>query len=191
LFDFTKRKQQKVLVDLNLDWNDPLIGKVYKFFDRYRENFQVYLNVAGISTPPASMMPALSRRGLLANKPRLRLHDMDFVVPIGYESRGLIEEGLTGKHSWLRQLKKTGLLCMPLGRNELSPGTKDFKQLVGNSPIDVTDRLNERGPGVSLPCLNEDEVETSLRACFKDVQRVELNEGSVFIIASKVTMLVE
>ncbi|MBN2154149.1 MAG: helix-turn-helix transcriptional regulator, partial [Candidatus Lokiarchaeota archaeon] len=60
-FDPAKRQQQKVLVELNLDWRDPLVGSVYRFFERYRENFQVYIDVAGISTPPPGMAGATSR----------------------------------------------------------------------------------------------------------------------------------
>jgi DNA-binding PadR family transcriptional regulator len=189
-FDLAKKKQQKVLIELNLDWSDPLIGKVYRFFERYRDNFQVYMDVAGISTPPTSMVGAFSRRGNLVNRPRLRLHDMDFVVPIGYESRGLVEEGLSGKHSWLRQLKKAGRLCLPLSLGALGPNLEPYKRLVDDSPVDIKDSVSGRpgvaadGPGIGVPRPDGQGIEMLLRGSFKDVRRVQLAEGLDFFVAS-------
>jgi hypothetical protein len=180
----------KILLDLNLDWNDPLIGKIYRFFERFRENFQIYMDVAGISTPPASMAGAFSRRGVLANRPRLRLHDMDFVVPIGYESRGLVEEGLAGKHSWLRQLKKTGMLCLPLSLGPSDPTIETYKRLAGDSPVEIKDSISGRpemaknGQQIAVPCLDGHDIETLVHKYFKDARRVQLAEGLDFIAAS-------
>ncbi|NMC03994.1 MAG: hypothetical protein GYA24_02220 [Candidatus Lokiarchaeota archaeon] len=189
-FDLSTRKALKILLDINLDWNDPLIPKIYRFFERFRDIVQIYMDIAGIATPPARMSGLFSRQGVLANKPRLRLHDMDFVVPIGYESAGLVEEGIGGKHSWLRQLKKTGMLCLPLSLGPGDPAVETYKRLAETDHLEIKDSVSGRPgnvdaiPETIVPTIDGHAIEVLLRKHFKYVRRVQLGEGLDLVVAS-------
>ncbi|MBN2152414.1 MAG: hypothetical protein JW839_13260, partial [Candidatus Lokiarchaeota archaeon] len=111
-------------------------------------------------------------------------------VPIGYESRGLVEEGLAGKRSWLRHLKKTGMLCLPLSLESLGPNIEPYKRLVDDSPVGIEESVSGRpvaaveGTRGILPGPDGLGIESLLRGYFKDVRRARLAEGPDFIVAS-------